>query len=151
MEDQEPRRDEQHCGDLVQYSNPGELRASEDVGNRKTLFPLSMRPKLRKGDMRLTYKTLRTCPLGENIQANNGAENSQRTAENSGTRRGEIANTKQFWMGSYLLWIFLIELIIMMQLACFYESFNFLVKVKWECVTHIYIPDCTFADIFRGS
>ena len=43
-----------------------------------------------------------------------------------------------------------IELIIMMQLACFYESFNFLVKVKWECVTHIYIPDCTFADIFRG-
>ena len=39
----------------------------------------------------------------ENIQANNGADNSQRTAENSGTRRGEIANTKQFWMGSYLL------------------------------------------------
>ena len=39
------------------WCNPGELRASEDVGNRKTLFPLSMRPKLRKGDKRLTYKT----------------------------------------------------------------------------------------------
>ena len=30
---------------------------------------------------------------------------------------------------------FQIELIIMIQLAYFYESFNFLVKVKWECVT----------------
>ena len=48
---------------------------------------------------------------------------------------------------------FQIELIIMIQLAYFYdsiyfyESFNFLVKVKWECVTTYilqYIPDCTF-------
>ena len=45
---------------------------------------------------------------------------------------------------------FKIELIIMMQLACFYESYNVLVKVKWECVTHIYITDCTFAATSLG-
>ena len=42
---------------------------------------------------------------------------------------------------------FQIELIIIIQLAYCYESFNFLVKVKWECVTTYivqYIPDCTF-------